>query len=171
MKDRWSMPMVTLHWVGGAMVVGLLVMGSVVADLPDGDAARLWPGRLHSAGGMVLGGLMLVRLVLKLKGPRPEPLALPPLHRAGVDAVHGLLYAGVLAMVGSGMFLALSSGWSDFIQGSAATPPALAGLQARAAHELLKWPLLGLVAAHVGGVLLQQVRRGDSLRRMLPFLK
>jgi cytochrome b561 len=165
------MPMVVLHWVGGAMVVGLLVMGTVVAGLPDGDAARLWPGRLHSAGGMVLGGLMVVRLVLKLKGPRPEPLALPPLHRTGVDAVHVLLYAGVLAMVASGMFLAFSSGWSDFVQGGAATPPKLAGLQARDAHELLKWPLLGLVAAHVGGVLVQQVRRGDSLRRMLPFLR
>ena len=31
--------------------------------------------------------------------------------------------------------------------------------------------LLGLVLLHVGGVMLQQVRQGGVLRRMVPFLK
>lgn len=171
MNERWSNPMVVLHWLGAVMVVGLLAMGTVLAGLPDGDASRLWPGRLHSAGGMLLGGLMLLRLVVRLRGPKPAPLALPALHRRGLGAVHALLYVVVLAMAATGMGLAFSSGWSAFVQGDVATPPALAGLRARDVHAWLRWPLLGLVAAHVVGVLVQQVRKGDSLRRMLPFLR
>lgn len=171
MSARWSTPMVVLHWLSAAMVVGLLVMGSVLADLPDGDVARLWPGRLHSAGGMVLGGVMLLRLVVRWRSPKPAPMDLPPLHRRGIGAVHALLYAGLLALTATGMGLAFSSGWAAFVQGDVATPPALAGLLARDVHTFLRWPLLALLVAHVGGVVVQQVRKGDSLRRMVPFLK
>ncbi len=163
--------MVVLHWGSAAMVVGLLVAGTVLAGLPDGDVGRLWPGRLHSAAGMVLGAVTLLRLVVRSRGPTLEPMVMPALHRRGVGVVHGLLYVGLLATTASGMFLAFSSGWSDFVQGGVDVPPLLAGLRARDVHALLRWPLLALVAAHVGGVLLQQLRRGDSLRRMLPFLR
>lgn len=171
MSTRWSTPMMVLHWVSAAMVLGLVVMGSVLADLPDGDVARLWPGRLHSAAGMIIGAVTLLRLVVRWRSPRPAPLDLPPLHRRGIGAVHALLYAGLLAMTATGMGLAFSSGWSDFVQGTVATPPALAGLFARDLHAWLRWPLLALLAAHVIGVMVHQVRTGDGLRRMVPFLR
>jgi len=120
---------------------------------------------------MVLGGVMLLRLLVRWRSPKPEPLELPPLHRRGIGAVHVLLYAGLLALTATGMGLAFSSGWSEFVQGDVATPPALAGLLARDVHTWLRWPVLALVAAHVVGVAVQQVRKGDSLRRMVPFLR
>ncbi len=171
MSARWPKTLMALHWLVAALLGGLVVVGFRLADLPDGDASRLWPGRLHSATGMVVGALMLARLVVRRRGPAPEPLPMPTLHRRGVGAVHGALYVTVLAMVVSGMAMALGSDWGAFVRGDLAVPPKLAGLWVREGHELVGFGVLGLVAAHVVGVLVQQVRKGGTLRRMVPFLR
>ena len=56
-------------------------------------------------------------------------------------------------------------------RGALAAAPELESLASREVHEVLVFALLGLVALHVGGVVLQQVRRGGIARRMVPFLK
>ena len=83
---------------------------------------------------------------------------------------HALLYAVTFAIGASGFVTGARSEWPDYLRGQLAEAPALETLASREAHEVLVFALLGLVLLHVGGVMLQQVRKGGVLRRMVPFL-
>jgi cytochrome b561 len=84
--------------------------------------------------------------------------------------IHALLYAVTFALGASGFIAGARSAWPDYLRGQLAEAPALEALASRQAHEALVFVLLGLVLLHVGGVMLQQVRTGGILGRMVPFL-
>ncbi len=170
MNDRWSARSIALHWASAALVAALVAAGFVMSDLPAGSALRLVLSRAHTLLGLALAALTAVRLVARFKGSRPAPLPLAPLHRRGVGVAHGLLYAAVFALAASGVATALGSAWPDYLRGARATAPDFEGIAAREAHERVAFALLALVALHVVGVLVQDVRKGGALRRMIPWL-
>lgn len=171
MNERWSKTIITLHWVSAALLVGLVVVGFVMVDLPADAPLRRVMGRMHSLGGLTLGVLTLVRFLVRMTGKSPAPVPLPALHRRGVSLVHGLLYVALFGMGASGMGTALGSTWPAYVSGDAVSAPVLEALLSRQVHGALIFGLLLLVGAHVVGVLVQQVRQGGALRRMLPFLQ
>jgi len=92
------------------------------------------------------------------------------LHWLAAALIVGLLYAVTFAVGASGIITGALSAWPDYLRGQLAEAPALEALAPRQAHEALVFALLGLVLLHVGGVMLQQVRKGGVLGRMVPFL-
>ncbi len=169
MSERWPKAGIALHWVG-AVLIGLLVAaGLVMTDLQADSSARLLLSRAHAAGGAALVLLTVVRLGARRRGAAVRPLPLSALHRRGVRLVHGLLYAAVFAIGLSGLATGAQSAWPQYLSGSLTVAPALDALASRTVHHALVFVLLGLTALHVGGVLLQQLRRGGVVRRMLPF--
>jgi cytochrome b561 len=170
MRERWSTPSVALHWFAAALIVGLATAGFVMTDLPAGSSGRLLISRLHTLGGAMLMLLTIARLVVLRRGPAVTPLPMSDLHRRGVGAIHALLYAVTFAIGASGFVTGARSAWPDYLRGRLTEAPALETLVSREAHEVLVFALLGLVALHVGGVMLQQIRTGGVLKRMLPFL-
>lgn len=170
MNDRWSKTLIALHWLSAALLVGLVVAGFVMVDLPADAPLRRLLGRAHSLGGLTLGILTMVRFLVRMTGKSPAPLPLAPLHRKGVSFVHGLLYVALFGMGASGVGTALGSTWPSYVSGDSPVPD-LSGLLSRQVHGALVIGLLLLVGAHVVGVLVQQLRQGGALRRMLPFLR
>jgi cytochrome b561 len=170
MRERWPNTSVALHWLAAALIVGLATAGFVMTDLPPDSTGRLLISRLHTLGGTALMLLTVVRLVARRRGPAVTPLPVSELHRRGVGVIHALLYAVTFAIGASGFVTGARSAWPDYLRGQLAEAPALEALASRGAHELLVFALLGLVLLHVGGVMLQQVRTGGVLRRMVPFL-
>lgn len=168
---RWSKQMVVLHWVSAAMIVGLVVVGFSMTGLAADDPRKLWVGRLHSMTGAALGLLTLARLLVRRRSPSPGPLPVPELHRKGVGAVHALLYLVVLGLALSGGSMRFGTQWHEFMAGDLPTAPDLSGFAGRQLHELLAFALVALVGVHVTGVLVQELRAGGALRRMVPFLK
>ena len=171
MKERWSSASVALHWFAAALIVGLAAAGFVMTDLPADSSGRRLLSRLHTLGGATLMLLTVARLVVRRRGPAVRPLPVSELHRRGVGVVHGLLYLVTFAIGATGFATGARSAWSEYLRGQLAEAPALAALASREAHEVLVFALLGLVLLHVGGVMLQQVRRGGVLRWMVLFLK
>ena len=171
MKERWSNASVAIHWLAAALIVGLATAGFVMTDLPADSSGRLLISRLHTLGGAMLMLLTVARLVVRRRSPPIAPLPLSDLHRRGVGAIHALLYAVTFAIGLSGFVTGATSAWPDYLRGALAAAPELESLASREVHEVLVFALLGLVALHVGGVVLQQVRRGGIARRMVPFLK
>lgn len=171
MKERWSNASVAIHWLAAALIVGLATAGFVMTDLPADSSGRLLISRLHTLGGATLMLLTIARLLVRRRSPPIAPLPLSDLHRRGVGAIHALLYAVTFAIGLSGFVTGATSAWPDYLRGALAEAPELESLASREAHEVLVFALLGLVALHVGGVVLQQVRRGGIARRMVPFLK
>lgn len=169
MDERWSKQMVALHWLSAALVVGLVVVGFFMVDLPADAPLRRVLGRAHSLGGLTLGLLTLTRLLVSRLGVRPAPLALPTLHRRGIAWVHGLIYVALFGMSASGLGTALGSDWPAYLGGDLGAAPQLGALLSRQVHGALVLGVVLLVVAHVGGVVVQQLRHGGTLRRMSPF--
>ncbi|MDQ3264391.1 MAG: cytochrome b/b6 domain-containing protein [Myxococcota bacterium] len=171
MRDRWSKTSVALHWLGAMIIAGLAAAGFVMTDLPADSSGRLLISRMHTLGGVTLMLLSVARLLFRRRGPAVTPLPVSELHRRGVGAIHALLYVVTFTIGLSGLVTGARSAWPDYLRGQLTEAPALEALVTRQAHEVLVFALLGLVLLHVGGVMVQQVRRGGVLRRMVPFLK
>ena len=69
----------------------------------------------------------------------------------------------------SGFVTAKPSTWHEFIKGEVATAPTFEGVASRQLHEALVVALVVLVTLHVLGVLVDERRRGGTMRRMLPW--
>lgn len=168
---RWPKAVVVIHWLSAATIVGLAAAGFTLSKLPDDSGARLLLSRLHTLGGFSLMGLTVARLFVRHRGPAPTAIPLPALHRRGVTAVHALLYAVVFGIGASGFATGAQSLWAQYLRGEVARAPSLEHMASREVHEALVFTLLGLVALHVGGVVIHQARAGGVLRRMLPFAR
>ena len=165
------LPRYKMGWqIAVALVVGLATAGFVMTDLPADSSERLLTSRMHTLGGATLMLLTVARLVVRRRGPAVTPLPVSVLHRRGIGAIHALLYAVTFAIGASGVVTGALSTWPNYLWGQLAEAPALEALASREAHELLVFALLALVALHVGGVMLQQIRSGGVLKRMVPFL-
>lgn len=170
MNDRWSTPGVAIHWLAAVLIAGLATAGFVMTDLLADSSGRLLISRMHTLGGATLMLLTVVRLVVRRRGPAVSPLPVSELHRRGIGATHALIYAVTFAIGASGFVTGAWSMWPDYLRGSLAEAPELKALASRQAHEVLVFALIGLILLHVGGVLLQQIRTGGVLQRMMPFL-
>ncbi|MBL9110960.1 MAG: cytochrome b/b6 domain-containing protein [Myxococcales bacterium] len=170
-EARWPRASMIVHAAGAALVIGLAGAGFVMSDAPAGSGARLLLSRLHTLLGAGLMILTVARLVLRARGPKPPPLELLPVHRMGMGFVHVLLYVVTFAIGASGFATGATSAWPDYLGGRLPEAPDLHALVPRQAHEALVFALLGLVFAHVAGVMIHQVRKGGVLGRMIPFLK
>lgn len=169
MRDRWSTPMAALHWLSAMLIVGLALAGFVMTDMAADAPGRLLLSRLHSLGGIALMALTVARLSIRLRGGTPAPLPLTAPHRRFVGVVHGLLYAALFGLGASGALTGARSAWPQYLRGEIDRAPALEAMASREVHEALVFALLSLVALHVAGVALQQIRRGGVIARMIPL--
>lgn len=170
MSERWSNTSIALHWLAAALIVGLATVGFVMTGLPADSSGRLLISRLHTLGGATLMLLTVSRIVVRRRGPAVRQLPVSELHRRGVGVIHALLYVVTFAIGVSGFVTGARSPWPDYLRGRLEEAPALEIIASRQAHEALVFVLLGLVLLHVGGVIVQQVRTGGIVRRMVPLL-
>lgn len=170
MTSRWSTRSVVLHGASIFLVAGMVAAGFIMSDLPADSSLRLLLSRLHTTFGIGLVLLTAGRLLVRWRGSSPAPLPLSTLHRRGVDLIHGLTYAVLFGLGVSGLVTALRSAWPSYVRGELAAVPELEQVLSRELHEALVYALLTLVALHVGGVILQELRGGGVLRRMFPML-
>lgn len=164
----YSSPQRALHWLTAILFVALAVIGFVMSDADPDGALRLWLSRAHAILGLATGGTLVARLVLRSRGPKPEPLPMPPARRTLLRAVHAGMYGAMFALLASGMSTSILGGWSAYLRGEVASAPDLHPIVPREVHEALVFVVIALVAVHVAGVLLFETQHGGALARMLP---
>lgn len=172
---RYHPLLVALHWLLAALIIGALFMGATkLAEMPNSDPAKIEALRAHMTVGLVIGVLMLVRLVTRLRSAKPPhaDTGNSALNLAG-RAAHWALYGLALLMVASGMGISLSAGLPDIVFNGAATPlPAdFSAYPPRAAHGILSKLLLLTIVAHVAGFAFHQFIRRDGLFSRMWFGK
>lgn len=165
--------LVVLHWLTGLMLLLALVMGTfALAPMPLDAPGKLGALKGHMTFGLLLGGLMLVRLVvhaLTVGKVEPTPSSGSAAKDMLAKLVHVGLYVLVFAMVGSGVATSLTSGLSDVVWGPAggAVPAQLREVAPRIAHGWIAKGIMLLVALHVAGALLRYlVNKDGTLGRM-----
>lgn len=172
-QQRWSKAVVGIHWASAILIAGLFAAGLTMVGLDPIDPMRRNLGRVHTVAGVLLAVLTLARLFIRRRTARPAALDAPLLHRRGIAVVHALLYVvsfGVI-LTGLGTVLRVRDQWHPYLLGELPKPPSFEALTSRTVHEVLAFLLVGLVSAHVVGVLVQELRKGGTIRRMLPFMR
>lgn len=176
--ERWGAVSIGLHWLTVVLVLGLLAVGLGMQQLPN-SPLKFEIYALHKSTGLTVLALTLLRLGWRLFAGAPAPVPGTPRWQAALaQAVHGALYAVLLAMAMSGWLYHSASGFPAKLAwfGLFAVPELSgrdAGLKAFAgtAHGGLWVALLALALVHALAALKHHyLDRDATLARMLPGL-
>jgi cytochrome b561 len=164
---------VGIHWLVAALIIVMLGVGYLVLDeMPNTDPAKLDILLVHMAVGTTILALVVVRLFVRLRTPRPPEasIGIPAADRAALWVHYGF-YAVVIAMVLSGMATAVVTGLTGSVveRNGQPLPTTFEDFAAFSVHEKLATVLLILIALHVGAALYHQFVRKDRLFRRMWF--
>ncbi|MGD9668632.1 MAG: cytochrome b [Hyphomicrobiaceae bacterium] len=116
-RDRLSIQTVGLHWVLAVAMIGMLVFGLILEDMPRGDAksALMW---WHKGLGVAVLAFALWRLGWRLSQGFPKALSHAPAWQERMASfTHWFLLLGTLFMPASGIMMSLGSGRSIDVLG------------------------------------------------------
>src|SRR5689334_12310923 len=109
---RYTNVAIALHWVIAALVIAQVVWGWSMQQIPkQPPGLRADAFNLHKSIGLVIFGLMLVRLGWRLGHPAPPLTGLPPWQRTLARATHVTLYAALFVMPIAGYLGSVFSGY------------------------------------------------------------
>lgn len=165
-EQRYGRVAITLHWVSAVLIVAMVPLGFLMQEAGDGTKLSLY--KAHTAVGIIVLLLTVARLLWKFADTKPSP---PPgltgLHLRGMEGTHVLLYVLLLALVVSGIVLNFQSGLLDVLRGtSPGGLPEFDDFRARVAHGTLARIYIGLLIAHIVGVVVHQRRHGHVCSRI-----
>lgn len=176
---RYDSTTIALHWATALLVAVLWILGETVDFWPRGPL-RLDHRSLHIVLGVLLGGVILVRLAWRAAGGARLPVEGPPLMAGAARMVHWALYALVCLTIGLGVLNAFAHGDSLFGLANLPTWPAMGPTVGPAAgsalprqigewHGLAANAVLILAGLHAAAALMHHYVLSDhTLRRMLP---
>ncbi|HET8800754.1 MAG TPA: cytochrome b [Marinobacter sp.] len=171
--SRYGGVAIVLHWLAAIAIVGLFALGYWMVDLTYYHDWYKRAPDIHRSIGLLLFGVMLLRVVWRLANPVPKPL---PEHSRvevlGAHAVHGLLYLLIFVAMVSGYLISTAGGdpisvfgWFDVpsVTGRVDRMEDLAG----EVHYWATWALVILAGLHgVAALKHHMVDRDNTLRRM-----
>ncbi|MEQ8964796.1 MAG: cytochrome b [Azospirillaceae bacterium] len=173
---RYGAVAMAFHWVLAIAVVGLIVVGMIMTDLPPSQRTfEIF--QLHKSIGFVVFVLALGRLAWRLANPVPPlPDGLKTWERGAAHLTHYGLYVLLIAQPVVGWLASSAStlGIQTVVFGVLPLPDAVSPDEAlyerlSALHGAIGWAFVALVALHVAAALKHHfVLRDDVLRRMLP---
>lgn len=173
-REQFSGKTVALHWIIALAMIGMVVFGLVLEDMPrsEGKSALL---QLHKSIGVVVLALALWRLVWRLRQGMPQTVAaLTAMQSKLMHAVHGILLLCTLLLPLSGMVSSIGNARAISLFGFPFIPQLLATKNEMLAkigggtHAILGKVIIAAIMLHVAAALKHHVvDRDGTLRRML----
>ncbi len=174
---RWGAVSQAFHWLMALLIIALGVVGWVMTSMATSPAKIKIYG-LHKSIGLTVLALALLRLTWRAIDKRPPDLPMPRWQTVSAHAVHGLLYALMLALPLSGWLFNSAANFPLQWFGFFSVPSLTAGAEpelktlARDTHYWLFWVLALAFAAHAGAALKHHFVDHDAVwRRMRPWRK
>lgn len=174
--QSWGLVARILHWVVAVMIVGQITTGWLSEKETDREAS-LALIRDHFQFGIILSGLILMRLLWRLTNRPPSPPPHEPRWRELVaERVHRLIYALLLILPISGYIVWVHMKAPMDVFGLFTVPalfvPPVEDETLRAGswyvHYFAGWILIGLVVVHILAAIWHQfVLRDRLIRRMI----
>jgi cytochrome b561 len=183
---RYNRIAILVHWLTALTIIGLLIVGNIMADMPRTDPMRLTLYNLHKSFGLTVFFLTVFRLVWRATHKPPAlPATMVDWEKKAARIAHWALY-GLLFLVpilGWVMVSASPRNVPTMVFGTFIWPhiPMLADMDVEAkkaykdllenAHAVGAYTLLALFVAHAGAALRHHfVLKDDVMRRMMPAL-
>lgn len=166
---------ILFHWVSAITTLLLFGLGVYLTSYGYYSPNYLETAHLHYALGILLAGLIIVRLVWRLSSKTPVALVQSKLVRFAIKLSKLILYVGLFTILISGYLICTAEGQSINVFGLFQVPSVvlldtaqinLAGLT----HKYVAWGLFFVVLIHAGAALFHHfVVKDHTLLRMLKF--
>ena len=173
---RWHPLTIALHWLTLALILVQFGLARVMRDETRDLISRFQLYQWHKSVGLSVAALVVLRLVLRLVLPSPQPVAMPAWQRFAAGGVQAGLYLCLLALPVSGLLMVSAAPIQipTLLFGWIAVPhpigPDKAIYEAMIVlHEALFATLATLAAIHAGAALLHQFVLKDGLMRRIWF--
>lgn len=183
-SERYSSVAITLHWVIALAMLGMILGGWYMTDLPDGASGQYFLYQMHKSIGITILLLTVARIIWRVMNPPPAlPDDMNGLEKTASHLVHlgfyglmiglpltGWLYSSVSVKLDVPTVLYGMISWPDV--------PFVDGLKTEGAsgtvhfiHSKLAWVVLGLLALHFAGAIKHELGAEHGvLKRMIPGL-
>jgi cytochrome b561 len=170
--DSYGRISIVLHWLIAGVVLGLFALGLWMVEL---DYYHAWYHRapeLHKGTGVLLLGVMLLRLAWRSVNPQPL-LPGTPLQQGLAAAMHRALYGVLFAVMISGYLVSTADGRPVDVFGLVYLPATLTGIDrqediAGVFHLALAMLMIALTVLHALAALKHHLVDHDrTLLRML----
>jgi cytochrome b561 len=171
--DNYGIVSIFFHWLSAGLTLFLFALGVYLTSYGYYSGDYLQYAHLHYALGILLLGLVAIRLLWRLTSKTPKNLATKLPARLSIKLIKFLLYVLLFAVLVSGYFICTSEGQTINVFGWFQVPSLmllemdqlnLAGLT----HKYVAWVLFGLVILHAGAALVHHFFiRDRTLVRML----
>lgn len=172
---RYHPVLVALHWLLAVAIFAALGLGMFILDgMEATHPSKIGLLKLHVLGGITILVFTIVRLVLRIRTPKPEPFVSGNKKMDKLaSGIHHLLYVLVIVAAASGMALAFSSDLISILFWHSATPlpKDFEDYAAHEVHGLITNVLLLAILVHVAGALKHQFILKDGLFSRMSFRK
>ena len=170
--SRYTRTAIALHWLLAVGVIGQILFGWTLDEIPRGTQARSWYVNLHKSIGLTLGLLIFLRVAWRrFHAPPALPAMMPVWERIAANANHTLLYACMLIMPLTGYVASNFSEYGVRFFNAILLPPWGADdpqiyAFLKGAHIVTSYVFVTLIGVHVIGALRHILRRDGIFRRM-----
>lgn len=172
-KNSYGILSIFFHWVSAGLTLFLFGVGAYLTSYGYYSPDYLSIAHLHYALGIILAGVIIVRLLWRLTSRTPTPLINSLPVKIGIPLSKFLLYVFLFVILISGYLICTAEGQSINVFGLFQVPSVvlleveqlnIAGLT----HKYVAWILIGLVLIHAGAALTHHFfLRDRTLVRML----
>lgn len=183
-SERYSSVAITLHWVIAIAILGMILGGWYMTDLPDGADGQYFLYQFHKSTGITILLLTIARIIWRVMNPPPAlPADMNGLEKTGSHLVHLGFYGLMIALPLTGWLYSSVSIKLDVptvLYGLISWPdvPFVDGLKTETAsgivnfiHSKLAWVALALLGLHVAGAIKHEFSAEEGvLKRMIPGL-
>lgn len=171
-RDQYGSMARLLHWLIFAIVMGMLVGGSLLTWLPSGGL-KAFAVAGHKSVGVIVLVMMLVRLLWRSTNPSPQFLGTNPVLNYLAHTLHIVLYILVILQPLTGILMSQAYGFPVSVFGAFELPsmiwqsPSL-GSFFRQDHGVTAVVLVVAIAIHAAAALKHHFLNGDrTLMRMI----
>lgn len=172
--EQYGWVSIALHWIAALAIVGLFALGLWMTGLSYTDP---WYNRapdIHQSVGILLIGLIVIRLAWRWTNPLPalEP-GMPPWERLAARAAHATMYLLIAVVLASGYLIPTADGSWISVFGWFSVPPVVLGIERQEdwagwVHYWGAWALIGVATLHTLAALKHHfIERDRTLRKML----
>ncbi|WP_426205236.1 cytochrome b [Pseudomonas sp. TWP3-1] len=173
-SSRYGWVSIFMHWGVALVVFGLFALGLWMVGLDYYSTWRKDAPDLHKSIGLVLLGVMVLRVLWRFISPPPPTLqSYSRMTRIGAKFGHGFLYVALFAVMLAGYLISTADGVGIPVFGLFEVPALVSGLPDQAdtagvIHFYLAWALVIFSGLHALAAMKHHfIDRDATLTRML----
>lgn len=169
--NKYGVVAISLHWILAILMIGLLILGIYMVELPI-SLQKLKLYGWHKEYGFLVLGLAIVRIIWRLINITPN-LSIPAWEEFAARAVHWAFYGFMFALPITGWLITSAAGLPASFFGLFTLPDLIAPneesrLLFQEIHKWLGYALIAFIALHTAAALKHHfIDKDDILRRML----